>query len=197
MRRMICSSTRHGDAILKRLPGEGPVLGVEVGSCRGVLADYLLRECPRLRLSMVDHWMALDAGDRRRSWSDANGEPCARRTEEEVHDDYVAAMAVAERYGDRADICRCDSVLASELFDDKSLDFVFVDAAHDYQSVFSDIIAWRHKVKPGGWIGGHDYGTPGIGNDVCKAVDEWSSSAGLTVEHDQFFTWFARIPEFK
>jgi len=52
---------------------------------------------------------------------------------------------------------------------DKSLDFVFIDAAHDYKSVKKDILAWLPKIKEGGYIAGHDYpGYPG----VKKAVDE-------------------------
>jgi hypothetical protein len=49
------------------------------------------------------------------------------------------------------------STEAANLYQDKSLDFVFLDAAHDYDSIKSDIIAWLPKVKIGGWIGGHDY----------------------------------------
>ena len=42
-------------------------------------------------------------------------------------------------------------------YGDKSLDFVFIDAAHDYESVKKDINAWFSKVKDGGTIAGHDY----------------------------------------
>ena len=40
---------------------------------------------------------------------------------------------------------------------DESLDFVFIDAQHDYHSVINDIGLWAPKVKPGGLISGHDY----------------------------------------
>jgi hypothetical protein len=49
------------------------------------------------------------------------------------------------------------SVEAAKLYPNASLDFVFLDAAHDYDNFRSDVIAWLPKVKPGGWIGGHDY----------------------------------------
>lgn len=60
---------------------------------------------------------------------------------------------------------------ASRLYKDESLDFVFIDAAHDYDSVRKDISAWFPKVKTGGTIAGHDYKTSKHG--VKRAVDEF------------------------
>ena len=48
---------------------------------------------------------------------------------------------------------------AARDFADGSLDFVYIDAAHDPVSVSADIRAWWPKVKAGGFLGGHDYGT--------------------------------------
>ena len=42
-------------------------------------------------------------------------------------------------------------------YEDESLDFIFIDAAHDYESVKKDIAAWFPKIKKGGIISGHDY----------------------------------------
>jgi predicted O-methyltransferase YrrM len=50
-----------------------------------------------------------------------------------------------------------ESVSAAATYADGSLDFVFIDAAHDYQSVVDDIRAWGPKMKPGGTLAGHDY----------------------------------------
>lgn len=55
-------------------------------------------------------------------------------------------------------------------YKDNSLDFVFIDAAHDYESVKKDINAWFPKVKDGGTIAGHDYAWC---DDVKKAVHEF------------------------
>lgn len=63
------------------------------------------------------------------------------------------------------------SIDASKLFEDKSLDFVFIDASHEYEDVKNDILSWLPKVKKGGIISGHDY-WPYSFLDVKKAVHE-------------------------
>ncbi len=62
------------------------------------------------------------------------------------------------------------SVDASSLYENESLDVVFIDAAHDYLSVKADIAAWLPKVKSGGYLAGHDYNQCWSG--VIAAVNE-------------------------
>lgn len=50
-----------------------------------------------------------------------------------------------------------DSVTASTFFEDKSLEWVHLDARHDRESLTADIKAWLPKVKRGGWLSGDDY----------------------------------------
>lgn len=63
-----------------------------------------------------------------------------------------------------------DSLTAASLFADRSVDFCFLDARHDYESVKADILAWKPKIKPGGWLAGDDL-TP-IWPGVIRAVNE-------------------------
>lgn len=58
---------------------------------------------------------------------------------------------------------------AANNFSNNSVDFVFVDADHSYESVVKDIDAWLPKIKNQGIISGHDYFNP---CGVKKAVDE-------------------------
>jgi len=74
-------------------------------------------------------------------------------------------------YGDVIQLIIADSLAASRLFGDASIDWVHLDARHDYASVKADIKAWLPKVKPGGWLSGDDYDElkwP----EVVRAVDD-------------------------
>ena len=70
---------------------------------------------------------------------------------------------------------RISSEEASKKFKDKSLDFVFLDAAEEYEDVKKDLNNWMPKIKPGGVLAGHDYYPPGSHDwfpGVKKAVNE-------------------------
>lgn len=65
---------------------------------------------------------------------------------------------------------RANSIDAAKCFAEKSLDFVFIDADHNFDSVYADINAWLPKICDGGTISGHDYGEESC--DVKKVVDQ-------------------------
>jgi hypothetical protein len=74
-------------------------------------------------------------------------------------------------YGDIITLIIADSLTASRLLADASVDWVHLDARHDYASLKADIQAWLPKVKRGGWLSGDDYDEikwP----EVVKAVGE-------------------------
>jgi predicted O-methyltransferase YrrM len=55
-------------------------------------------------------------------------------------------------------------------FQDKSIDFVYIDGNHSYDSVKNDIEIFLPKIKDGGIIGGHDYSP--YWETVQEAVNE-------------------------
>jgi cephalosporin hydroxylase len=65
------------------------------------------------------------------------------------------------------------SVQAAAYFEDQSLHAVFIDGEHSYEAVRADIAAWRPKVKPGGWLAGHDWDY----EPVARAVREHGDPA--------------------
>jgi predicted O-methyltransferase YrrM len=75
------------------------------------------------------------------------------------------------------------SVEAAKNFQDESLDFVFIDANHEYESIKEDIKAWLPKVKKGGILGGHDYA-----DGVKKAVDEMNFKDLFLYENTSWLT---------
>jgi SAM-dependent methyltransferase len=76
---------------------------------------------------------------------------------------------------------RMTSQDAVHQFDDASLDFVFIDASHEYEDVKDDIRVWIKKVKPGGILAGHDYYIngedffPGVKKAVNESLDNFKT----------------------
>lgn len=88
-------------------------------------------------------------------------------------------------------VIRRPSVEAAALVPDGCLDMAYIDADHAYDSARADIAAWLPKVRPGGFMAGHDY-TPHVqGGGVIRAVDE------LFGKPDRVFgdtSWVVRKP---
>ena len=61
------------------------------------------------------------------------------------------------------------------------VDLIYVDAGHDFFSVYSDCANYYHLLKPGGVMIGDDFtGSPG----VAQAVEEFCDVYDLTFTHD-------------
>lgn len=80
---------------------------------------------------------------------------------------------------------RKSSIEASKDFYDNSLDFVYIDASHEYEDVLNDLEAWYPKVKKcsscgnqSGIFCGHDCHWPG----VKKAIFEFSEKYNLVLK---------------
>jgi hypothetical protein len=93
----------------------------------------------------------------------------------EVYDECQQRLAP---YGDRCKMLKAYSPDCAAQFEDNSLDFVYIDALHNYAAVKADMEAWFPKLKFGGVLAGHDYSLqdwPGI----YTAVEEFSEEEGL------------------
>lgn len=76
---------------------------------------------------------------------------------------------------------RATSVQAARMFDEGSLDLVFVDGLHDEKSVQEDIITWLPKINlSSGMIAGHDY-------DRFQLAEGVSEHPGVKRAVDRFF----------
>lgn len=61
------------------------------------------------------------------------------------------------------------------------IDFLYIDADHQYASVKADLAAWAPHVRPGGLIAGDDYDNPMYAG-VAQAWDEFEQASGMVLE---------------
>ena len=170
--------------------------GVEIGVKTGRYSDELLRHWHGNQLISVDPWLSADPDEYidRSNVSQDEFERYYRITRERLAD-----------HGERSDIWRMTSVEAAEKVEPQSLDFAYIDARHDYDSVKEDLAAWCDKVRPGGILAGHDY----VDGDfvegefyVKSAVDEFFGERGIPVHGTEgpsaveaFPTWIVEVPD--
>lgn len=55
------------------------------------------------------------------------------------------------------EVHRKSSLDAASIFDDGLFDWVYIDTTHAYALTSAELRAYASKVKPGGYIAGHDY----------------------------------------
>jgi predicted O-methyltransferase YrrM len=89
------------------------------------------------------------------------------------------------------------SMVAVQDFDDSSVDIVFIDGCHEYEAVYSDIVNWHPKIRPGGVLCGHDYRPPKVGpaRRVAKAVDQYIAETGMELTQHGDAVWILEYPE--
>lgn len=134
---------------------------VEIGTWKGCSAAFMAVEIinsgKKIKFDCVDTWLGSDEEVHQT-------DPYVR--EGKLYEHFVENMKPVEGY---YTAIRLPSVEAAALYDDNSLDFVLIDAAHDYDSVKADIAAWLPKVKIGGVLAGDDYAW---GPSVAAAVND-------------------------
>ena len=160
---------RRWDVVINLIPKNRTIVFVEVGVYLGQMARNLLSRVPNLIWIGVDSWMIPDQN----SEYVKSGAMIAKLSQKEFDSAYDCVVKMASEYKGRSSVVRCDSAVGASFYKDRSIDFVFIDADHSYEGCSRDIKAWLPKVKAGGMISGHDYGT-NQGN-VKKAVDELCS----------------------
>jgi hypothetical protein len=86
-------------------------------------------------------------------------------------------------YDSRADIIEEHSETAISRFDDESIDMVYIDAMHDCESVYGDLVRWWPKCSR--VIAGHDYGlwnhAANCPMGTIPAVEQFAQERGLVV----------------
>ncbi|MBU6346911.1 MAG: class I SAM-dependent methyltransferase [Cyanobacteria bacterium REEB494] len=138
---------------------------VELGAWKGRSSSFLVVEAynksPKIEIHIVDTW-----GD--------NPYDGSQDQASKVYEKFVENMAPLNGL---FQLHRMNTADAANLFENKSLDGVFIDADHSYEAVKKDIQNWLPKIRKGGILAGHDYNHSWPG--VIKAVDELLS--GITI----------------
>lgn len=157
--------------------------GIEIGVRDGAYAECILENSQLSKLYLCDPWRYLD------DYKDV-----CNTNDETRENDFIRTKERLIRFKDRIEILRMLSEDASKLFSDSSLDFVYIDANHDYKYVLNDIQNWYPKVRKGGMIAGHDFTdddtiTGQIG--VRRAVTEFFKNAQCVYITDEDWpSWY-------
>ena len=153
---------------------------VEVGTWKGKSAAYMAVEIinsgKRIKFDCVDTW----EGDT--SITSSYDEPLLK-TPGALYEHFLSNIAPI-RYPVNYQVLnpiKYTSEEASKLYEAHSVNCVFIDAAHDYVSAFTDINLWRSKIVPGGVLAGHDASHPPIQQALnellpghhCTPEDVW------------------------
>ena len=177
MLKLECVSGRN--VIIPRLINKHKLTGkgVEVGVWEGWYSSLLLRRTSLSVLYSVDPWAA---------WIGPKGSQA-------INDErYEKTIWRLGKFKERSVIIRKTSQEASKMFEERSLDFVYIDASHGYESISNDIKLWWPKIKAQGILSGHDYmDVDDYG--VIRAVDEHCESENIkpriTRDVDNYPSW--------
>ncbi|PSC76989.1 hypothetical protein C2E20_0340 [Micractinium conductrix] len=194
------------------LEREGFTSGAELGVQRGEFALTTLAAWPSCQqYILVDVWRQQE-----------NYEEAANVDDGKQQANYDAAVAALKPFEGVTEFLRMFTSESAPLVPDSSLDYVDIDARHDYCGCAEDMALWWPKLRPGGILAGHDYlnakeikefhpnedwclcanGTRHEGA-VKGAVGEFAAAQGLTVAvtyreielGNPYGSWLLRKPE--
>ena len=169
----------------KMIRENGFSIGAELGVKSGRTTIHLLKAIKRLKIIAVDPWEEVNdpqpmpedmgGGIKRYSGKDTAG----NGWDAKHHNQNEAKFRNDVRpYADRVTICKAfshDQTLLDSV-PDGSLDFVFIDALHNYAGCSQDIALWEPKVREGGMMCGHDINWPGIEKAVGEVYPAYETA---------------------
>ena len=132
---------------------------IEVGSWKGKSAAFLAVEIinsgKKIKFDCVDTWLGEESYYQQDTYV----------KQQKLYELFLSNIEPVKHI---INPIRLQSIEASKLYKDSSIDIIFIDACHEYDCVISDISCWLPKVKHGGILSGHDYQW----ETVKKAVHE-------------------------
>ena len=160
---------------------------VEVGVHLGDFAKEILKYGPA-HLLLVDPWKHQDA-------SIYPDDGC-NTTDEVFETRYQSVCEITRNAMTPCEVMREFSVQAAAKVPDSSVDFVYIDAIHTKKAAKEDAEAWWPKVKPGGWLCGHDYQAPGVASAVREFIAEHKLTLACQTGEPMVYSWVIqkRVP---
>ncbi len=156
------------------------VTGVEVGTDQGAYADQLLRAYPNLFLVTVDPWLPYPEivnlqgqMDDRRLARERYADNMKPHDGRYIHIEMPSVMAAYHLANERES--------ASGFV--PPYDFVYVDAAHNYEAVCVDLKSWWPLVRVGGVLSGHDFDVPDVSREVIEFAKRHRCDLQIINEH--------------
>lgn len=130
--------------LLEVLPKAGTV--AEIGVLRGGYSAKIQRIVEPERLHLIDPWGRTEEPNRHYP------EPLMQAAYEKVQTRFSEEIEAQKIV-----LHRDFSTSVAPTFPDQFFDWVYVDGQHDYASAHADLMAFKQKVKPDGFILGHDF----------------------------------------
>lgn len=165
------------DSVSKVLNDFGLVgSAAEIGVLWGGFTRIVLKDWKGKAYWCVDAWERQPPEIYRERTNDMDYEKCYQEVQKLANDDK------------RIIVCKGFSPKIASVVPDETLDWVFIDANHEYQAVTSDMNAWFPKLKPGGLFSGHDYGYGTDWPHFCEvenAVKDWMREHNMNFVTDK------------
>ena len=172
------------EQLLLFLPKGGNV--AEIGVAQGEFSRFILQNTAPNRLHLIDPWEHQEREDYQEDLNNVSAGEQQQRFEN------VSTLFAQETASGKITIHRMYSQDAVSRFSDGYFDWIYIDGLHSYEGVRRDLLSFQAKVKPDGFILGHDYtlhgGARRAGFGVVQAVDEFVKEQGwhfigLTIEN--------------
>ena len=137
------------------------IVGLEIGVASGWTMNHFLQNLSNLQLTGIDPYIG---------YMDGN----IKIAQEMLDAQYLAAQDNISDFAPRGKILRGYSQDFVNSFEDKSLDYIFIDGDHSYEGALRDCELFFPKIKSNGIFAGHDWSFDG----VQKAVNEFKNKNG-------------------
>ena len=179
--------------------------GIEVGVKEGAFSKQ-----------MLDRWKSCEKYHLVDLWAKQENYADLANVENHVHDQFYAnARKNLNAHLEKVEFYRMLSTEAASKFEEESIDFIYIDARHDYCGVKEDLEHYWPILKPGGIMAGHDYNTnieigsnqdwglcrDGTRNEMAVkgAVNDFFVPKGLTItvsywQQPMFMSWAVQKP---